>query len=159
MIHRDIKGNVLIVSGDAKSDDLIKLADFGSSKKLRQVPRRRVEVSCRELWRMSPEVLSGKPCGKESDMWSLAMTVVEMATGKPFWSKAAHCIYMLCMTTETPEIPSSLSPAAHAFLVKCFSRNLDERPTAASALHHPFLVQPDTISEYRSIVQFSSSTT
>ena len=29
VIHRDIKGNnVLIVSGDAKSDDLIKLADF-----------------------------------------------------------------------------------------------------------------------------------
>ena len=49
--------------------------------------------------------------------------------------------------SQTPEIPSSLSPAAHAFLVKCFSRNLDERPTAASALHHPFLVQPDTISE------------
>ena len=148
VIHRDIKGNnVLIVSGDANSDDLVKLADFGSSKKITGGSSSGGSVVQGTIQWMSPEVLSGKPCGKESDMWSLAMTVVEMATGKPYWPKPAHCIYMLCMTSEIPQIPSSLSPAAHSFLSKCFSRNVDERPTAANALRDSFLVQPDTISE------------
>lgn len=50
---------------------------------------------------MAPEVLKdGASYGRKADIWSLAMTVVEMATGKPAWPNAANAIFKICMTVR-----------------------------------------------------------
>ena len=52
----------------------------------------------------------------QADIWSLGITILEMATGSPPWPNPAHAVYKICMTDELPPIPDELSPDAHDFL-------------------------------------------
>jgi serine/threonine protein kinase len=91
---------------------------------------------------MAPEVVNQVEQGPASDIWSLACTVLEMATGRPPWSQVSSplaAMYRIGCTEELPELPASLSPQIRDFLEKCFRRDPKKRWTSAELLNHPFL--------------------
>ncbi len=62
---------------------MIKLGDFGLAIQLEHSCSKR-ETVCGTSWYMGPEVYEGKAVLK-SDVWSLGMSVIEMAEGRhPF---------------------------------------------------------------------------
>ncbi|KAF3585308.1 hypothetical protein F2Q69_00025883 [Brassica cretica] len=141
--HCDVKGsNVLVgVNGEAK------IADFGCAK--------RVEPELTEPVRgtpafMAPEVARGERQGKESDIWALGCTVIEMVTGSPPWvggdsTDPVSVLYRVGYMGESPELPSSLTEQAKDFLGKCLRRDAKERWTATQLLNHPFVTtKPNT---------------
>lgn len=91
---------------------------------------------------MAPEVITQTGHGRQADIWSVACTVIEMATGKPPWSQygsQVSAMFHIAKSKGPPMIPEDLSPDCKDFLYLCFNRNWRQRPQASTLLQHPFL--------------------
>jgi len=139
IMHRDIKGANILISNDG----VIKLADFGASKRITEMMTQNDCMSLKgtPYW-MAPEVIMQSGHGRSADIWSVGCTVIEMMTGKPPFSEfptQVSVLFHIANTQEPPTIPEDCSEQCKEFLLQCFQRNPRERPTAATLLGHPFV--------------------
>ncbi|KAL2324366.1 hypothetical protein Fmac_023424 [Flemingia macrophylla] len=140
IIHRDIKGANILVDNKG----CIKLADFGASKKVVELATINGAKSMKGTphW-MSPEVILQTGHTISTDIWSVACTVIEMATGKPPWSQQypqeVSALFYIGSTKSHPPIPEHLSAEAKDLLLKCFHKEPNLRPSASELLQHPFI--------------------
>jgi len=103
-IHRDIKaGNILI-----GSDGSVKISDFGVAAKLKEGKKRNTFIGS-PCW-MAPEVLEQtQKNGYDSkiDIWSLGITALELAHGKPPNSELTTMKLILKTLNEEPPMLDS----------------------------------------------------
>ncbi|XP_047332952.1 mitogen-activated protein kinase kinase kinase NPK1-like [Impatiens glandulifera] len=141
IMHRDIKGaNVLV-----HENGIIKLADFGASKKVVELATITGTKSMKgtPYW-MAPEVILQTGHSFSADIWSVGCTVIEMATGKPPWSQQYQevaALFHIGTTKSHPPIPEHLSLDAKDFLLKCLHKEPNMRPSALDLLKHPFFTR------------------
>ena len=140
IMHRDIKGaNILVDNAGC-----VKLADFGASRRLADLVT--MESGCKSVkgtpyW-MAPEVIKQTGHGRQADIWSVACTVIEMATAKPPWSDfttPVSAMFHIASAKGPPPLPGHISHEARDFLLLCFNRVPKERPNAGRLLQHPFI--------------------
>ncbi|CAJ1993760.1 mitogen activated kinase-like protein [Leishmania donovani] len=125
IIHRDIKpGNMLISQGQ------LKLSDFGTATTNVR------EGTVGTISYMAPEVVDGKPSGKESDIWSIGCVVCECLQIKRSGDG-------LLGYGAPEEYPSDVSAQAIDFIKACMQRNPSERATTGTLLLHDFIVHLD----------------
>ncbi|KAM8805939.1 STE20-like serine/threonine-protein kinase [Eudromia elegans] len=142
IIHRDLKaGNILFtLDGD------IKLADFGVSAKNTRTIQRRDSFIGTPYW-MAPEVVmcetsKDRPYDYKADIWSLGITLIEMAQIEPPHHELNPMRVLLKIAKSDPPTlaqPSKWSPDFKDFLKKCLEKNVDARWSAAQLLQHPFV--------------------
>ncbi|KAM4702835.1 STE20-like serine/threonine-protein kinase [Rhinophrynus dorsalis] len=142
IIHRDLKaGNILLtLDGD------VKLADFGVSAKNTRTLQRRDSFIGTPYW-MAPEVVmcetsKDKPYDFKADVWSLGVTLIEMAQIEPPHHELNPMRVLLKIAKSDPPTlaqPSKWSLDFNDFLKKCLEKNLDARWTTAQLLQHPFV--------------------
>jgi hypothetical protein len=139
-IHRDIKsGNILLNhEGDCK------LADFGVSAELTTTMAKRKTVIGTPYW-MAPEVLQSTEYNGKADIWSLAITAIELAVGEPPHSNVhpMRAIFMI-PTSEPPTLPdpTKWSKDFNDFLKICLVKDPEKRPTATYLINnHPFITK------------------
>ncbi|XP_036443544.1 serine/threonine-protein kinase 10 [Colossoma macropomum] len=142
IIHRDLKaGNILLtLDGD------IKLADFGVSAKNTKTLQRRDSFIGTPYW-MAPEVvmcetIKDAPYDYTADIWSLGITLIELAQMEPPHHELNPMRVLLKIAKSDPptlEQPSKWSMDFKDFLRKCLDKNPETRPTAAQLLEHPFV--------------------
>jgi hypothetical protein len=140
LVHGDVKAANVVVGADGRA----KLADFGCARPAVGCCDRRPLAGSPAF--MAPEVARGEEQGPPADVWALACTVIEMATGAAPWSDADDvyaAVHRIAYTDAVPETPAWLSSEAKDFLRVCLQRNPRQRPSAAQLLDHPFLVSAE----------------
>ena len=103
------------------------MGDFGLAVQLEHSCSRR-DTTCGTSQYMAPEVYEGKTCLK-SDVWSLGISVIEMAEGKnPFDGCTSAIVRKRVMKEEPPTLSSSKWSAAFVdFVNKCLMKDVKER--------------------------------
>ncbi|XP_067374623.1 STE20-like serine/threonine-protein kinase isoform X2 [Channa argus] len=142
IIHRDLKaGNILLsLDGD------VKLADFGVSAKNTSTLQRRDSFIGTPYW-MAPEVVmcetsKDRPYDYKADIWSLGVTLIELAQIEPPNHEMNPMRVLLKIAKSEPPTlmqPSRWSPEFRDFLRKALDKNVDNRWTSVQLLQHPFV--------------------
>ena len=108
---------------------MIKVGDFGLATQLDNARSRRVTM-CGTSWYMGPEVFD-KGAVLKSDVWSLGISLIEMAEGKnPYVSMTS----MMIMKRVVEEAPPSLSSSDWSydfvdFVKQCLIKDVEKRPS------------------------------
>uniref|UniRef100_A0A4W3GY84 Serine/threonine kinase 10 n=1 Tax=Callorhinchus milii TaxID=7868 RepID=A0A4W3GY84_CALMI len=142
IIHRDLKaGNILLMQ-----DGSIKLADFGVSAKNTKTLQKRNSFIGTPYW-MAPEVvmcetMKDTPYDYKSDIWSLGITLIEMAQIEPPHHELNPMRVLLKIAKGEPptlDNPSKWSKDFKDFLKKALDKNPETRLNASQLLEHPFV--------------------
>jgi len=111
IIHRDLKPeNIFIarkVNEEGQSEEVVKVLDFGIAKLLLSAGNRTKTMAGARMGTalyMSPEQLEGQEVGKFSDVYALALILVEMLSGRMPWGQSSEVsdTVMTMMRLVTP---------------------------------------------------------
>ncbi|XP_035610262.1 STE20-like serine/threonine-protein kinase isoform X4 [Oncorhynchus keta] len=142
VIHRDLKAGNILFSQEGD----IKLADFGVSAKNTMTLQRRDSFIGTPYW-MAPEVVmcetsKDRPYDYKADIWSLGVTLIELAQIEPPNHEMNPMRVLLRIAKADPPTlmqPSRWSPEFNDFLRKALDKNVDRRWCTAQLLQHPFV--------------------
>ncbi|KAI1884063.1 hypothetical protein AGOR_G00222530 [Albula goreensis] len=142
VIHRDVKpSNILL---DAKGQ--IKLCDFGISGRLVDSKAKTRSAGCAAY--MAPERIDPPDPSKpdydiRADVWSLGISLVELATGQfPYKNcKTDFEVLTKVLQEEPPLLPLSMGFSLHfqAFVKDCLTKDHMKRPKYHRLLEHGFI--------------------
>ncbi|OQV17165.1 Dual specificity mitogen-activated protein kinase kinase 2 [Hypsibius exemplaris] len=156
ILHRDIKPSNILINSRGE----VKLCDFGVSGQLIDSMANSF-VGSRSY--MSPERLKGSAYTVASDIWSLGLSLMELALGRypipPPNPEEFHEIFATDQATAEPSnimsifelldyivnspaptIPEGIvSPEFKDFLDKCLQSDTAKRPSLMTLLEHPFV--------------------
>ncbi len=147
IVHRDLKPENVVLQESDHGHDYIKLLDFGiadspqhaqSSFKLEK-PR---TVSGSPAY-MSPEQCQGLELDGRSDIYSLAIVVFEMLTGKRPFSQKDNVNVMILHVNESPMTMSEVRPDLKIpqSVENVIARALSKRPEDRQATVQDFLLE------------------
>ncbi|KAJ1977043.1 kinase that interacts with cdc31p [Dimargaris xerosporica] len=136
IIHRDIKAaNILMTE-----DGTVQLCDFGVARSISSTSMRRYSFAGTPYW-MAPEVIS-QSSGYDAkvDIWSLGITVYEMATGNPPHAEQdPKRVLYLAVKSAPPKLGASHSAAIRDFVASCLQVQPEDRPMADQLLKSKFI--------------------
>ncbi|OOF98536.1 hypothetical protein ASPCADRAFT_204280 [Aspergillus carbonarius ITEM 5010] len=138
IMHRDIKPSNVLVNSRGN----IKLCDFGvATETVNSIADTFVGTSTY----MAPERIQGSAYSVRSDVWSVGLTVMELAVGRfPFDTSDSSAgdrasagpmgildLLQQIVHEPAPKLPKSdaFPPILHEFVAKCLLKKPEERPT------------------------------
>ncbi|XP_045476262.1 dual specificity mitogen-activated protein kinase kinase 4 isoform X2 [Harmonia axyridis] len=146
IIHRDVKpSNILLDKGGN-----IKLCDFGISGQLVDSIARTKDAGCRPYMapeRIDPQVGS-KGYDVRSDVWSLGITLMEVATGRfpyPRWNSVFDQLHQV-VNGEAPRLTNNSNHNSFTaefvnFVNTCLIKDEHLRPKYNKLLQDPFILR------------------
>lgn len=143
IIHRDIKPSNILLDRYGN----VKLCDFGVSG---EVVNSLATTFVGTQYYMAPERIMGKPYNVSCDVWSLGLTILEVAMGQfPYHLQTDDTplgpIELLSLILEyqpqledIPEDGIFWSDSFKSFIDFCLKKDFDKRPSPQQMLQHPW---------------------
>lgn len=131
------------------------LADFGVAGQLTDTMAKRNTVIGTPFW-MAPEVIQEIGYDCLADIWSLGITALEMAEGKPPYGDIHPMRAIFMIPTKPPPSfrdPDRWSPEFIDFVQKCLVKNPEQRSTASQLLQHEFILRAPPVSILQQMIQ------
>ena len=134
IVHRDIKPqNIMMLKNGS-----VKVADFGIAKLPNAETVTMTDKAIGTVFYISPEQASGKQIDRRSDIYSLGVTMYEMATGKlPFVADSPVSVAIM-QVKNTPRPPRELNPTIpvglEQVILGAMEKNPDNRFQSASQM-------------------------
>eukprot|EP00727_Mastigamoeba_balamuthi_P007472 m51a1_g3345 putative serine threonine-protein kinase 4 (592) ;mRNA; f:402799-404980 len=138
-VHRDIKPQNVLISQDGSA----KIGDFGISGQLGSFMERRNTVVGTPYY-IAPEVLhTGSGYCESADLWSLGISVIEMAQMYPPYHKLQPLKVLLAIPANPPPTlaePARYSKEFSAFIAYILVKDPSKRPSHFRILNHPWML-------------------
>ncbi|KAJ3289167.1 Serine/threonine-protein kinase 25 [Borealophlyctis nickersoniae] len=135
IIHRDVKAANILMTDDCK----IKLCDFGVAGQITMSCVRRHSFVGTPYW-MAPEIIKRAQYDFKADIWSLGITIIELATGNPpLADQDPGKALFLIPRTRPARLEGNFSPAMKEFISLCLREEPEERPSAEELLRSKFI--------------------
>ena len=136
-IHRDMKaGNIMTTkSGQCK------LGDFGVTGEITRDVQKRHTVIGSPYW-MAPEVIREIGYDFKADLWSLGITMIEMAEGEPPNCAVHPMRVIFIIPSRAPPVlqaADAVSAEMNAFIARCLTKDQSLRPDASQLCEDPWL--------------------
>ncbi len=137
IVHRDIKPqNIMMLKNGS-----IKVADFGIAKLPNAETVTMTDKAIGTVFYISPEQASGKTIDRRSDIYSLGVTMYEMATGKlPFTADSPVTVALMQVKNRPKpprEINATMPIGLEQIIIGAMEKNPDNRfQSAAQMLRH-----------------------
>lgn len=128
VIHRDLKSANVLISKEGN----VRLCDFGVASQLTCNAYKRTTMAGTAYW-MAPEVIrEGDAYNFKADIWSLGITLFEIATGNPpYCDKDSMWAMQLISKLKPPRLEGrEYSPILKECIALCLDENPEERPNA-----------------------------
>jgi len=155
IVHLDVKAANILLTEDKQ----IKIADFGVSQQL-QTPYGHSNILIGSPLYMAPELILKAPYNFKADIWSLGITLIELAEGRPP-NRGLKSMNQLIEIPNMPppklSNPKDWSPCFNDFLSKCLIKDPEQRPLVIDLLNHDFIKNAKTTEVLSDIMRTCSN--
>lgn len=142
VVHRDLKPENILLADDT-DDAVVKIADFGFAKQSDEGTDFALETACGTPGYVAPEILMGKPYGKEVDVWSLGVIFYILLCGyPPFHDDNQTKLFRKIKAVDYEFDPvdwDHISDEAKDLIQKILVKDPAQRMTARAILSHPWV--------------------
>jgi len=145
IMHRDVKPSNILLDWHGN----VKLCDFGISGKL--IDSKAQTMSCGCVAYLAPERIqmdgSVRQYDVRADVWSLGITLVQLATGIFPYNSSTPFELMVKIREEAPPClkpENGFSPEFCDFIKDCLEKDMTGRPKFKDLLEKPFLIRAST---------------